>query len=460
MKSTEKFIRKGNNMSDENIHNATAFDKDEMSAIIKVIGVGGGGCNAINYMYNQGVNNVSFAVCNTDKQALKDSPIDTKLVLGYEITKGLGAGDNPEVGRLAAEASTEDIEQMINDGSTKMVFITAGMGGGTGTGAGPVVAKIAKELGILTIGIVTIPFLFEGENKILKALDGAEEMRKYVDSLLIINNERLNEIYADLTFTNAFKKADDTLANAARSIAGIITKRGYINVDFKDVETTLKDSSTAIISTGEGEGENRVTKAINDALNSPLLKNSDISTSKRLLFFLHFNPNSENPLTMNEMSEINQFSAKLSRNIKIKWGASFDDELGDNVRMTILASGFDITVRERGNGEVITFSGSPEEPTTRKDNVKPIDQRLKEEYGTEKITKHTHELACAKYVVLEPNHFDDDEIISLIESVPAYNRDPKFKERLKKISAESEAPVVINDNNTMPEDESTTTIVF
>ena len=447
-------------MSDEyNIHNSSAFVTEENKAIIKAIGVGGGGCNAINYMYGQGVENVSFAVCNTDEQALKDSPIDKKILLGYEITNGLGAGDNPKLGRIAAEASAEEIENLINDG-TKMVFITAGMGGGTGTGAGPIIARIAKEKGILTIGIVTIPFFFEGNVKILKALDGAEEMRKYVDSLLIINNERLNDIYKDLTFTNAFSKADDTLANAARSIAEIITKKGYINVDFQDVKTTLKDSSTAIISTGIGEGENRVTKAINDALNSPLLKNSDISTSKRLLFFLHFNPNAEKPITMQEMSEINQFSAQLSRNIGIKWGAVFDETLGENVKMTILASGFDITITDQGNDEKIIFSGDKEKADITDETNKSTDKRLKDEYGAEKITKHTHVLACAKYVVLEPTQFDDDEIIRMIESVPAYNRDAKFKENLKKVGKEVIDNQMNNDQPTQQQEETTETIVF
>lgn len=445
--------------NDNNINNASAFDNESNNDIIKAIGVGGGGCNAIKYMFEKGIDNVSFAVCNTDNQALKDSPIDKKLLLGYEITGGLGAGDNPELGRQAAEASANDIEGLFNDG-TKMVFITAGMGGGTGTGAGPIVAKIAKEKGVLTIGIVTIPFFFEGEKKILKALDGAEEMRKYVDSLLIINNERLSEIYTDFTFVNAFSKADDTLANAARSIAEIINIRGYINVDFQDVKTTLKNSSTAIISTGYGEGENRVTKAINDALNSPLLKNSDISTSKRLLFFLYFNPKCEQPLTMKEMSEINQFSAKLSRNIGIKWGAAFDETLGNEVKMTILASGFDITVSDRGNGDVITFSGAKEEPSVKTDTAKTttIDQRLKDEYGTDKITKHTHELACAKYVVLKPSQFDNDDIIDLIENQPVYNRDAKFKERLKNVGKEAEQSP--NNAPTHAENEPTTTIVF
>ena len=239
--------------------------------IIKVVGVGGGGNNAINHMYNQGISDVTFVVCNTDAQALKNSPVPTKVQIG----DGLGAGNDPEKGRQYAEDDADKIAEIFND-DTKMVFITAGMGGGTGTGAGPVVARIAKEKGLLTVGIVTIPFLFEGRKKILKAFDGADEMAKYVDALLIINNERITEIYADLDFINAFNKADDTLSTAARSISEIITCDGYINLDFNDVNTTLRGGGTAIISAGYGEGEGRVGKAIEDALNSPLLRNRNI----------------------------------------------------------------------------------------------------------------------------------------------------------------------------------------
>ena len=256
-------------MTIEDITNDSNFligSNDE--TIIKVIGVGGGGNNAIKHMYNQGIKNVSFVVCNTDKQALDHSPVPNRVLIGPNITKGLGAGNKPEVARLAAEESTEQIDALFND-NTRMVFITAGMGGGTGTGAAPVVARIAKERGLLTIGIVTIPFLFEGEKKILKALDGADEMSKYVDALLVINNERLTDIYRDLDFINAFGKADETLSTAARSISELITCNGHINLDFNDVDTTLRNGGAAIISCGYGEGENRVTKAINDALKSP-----------------------------------------------------------------------------------------------------------------------------------------------------------------------------------------------
>ncbi|MDE6399276.1 MAG: cell division protein FtsZ, partial [Muribaculaceae bacterium] len=266
-----------------NIADDSTFLDDPNASIIKVIGVGGGGGNAVNYMYRQDIPNVNFVVCNTDKQHLDMSPVPTKLLLGWNVTHGRGAGNNPEIGRLCAEETADEISKLFEDG-TEMVFITAGMGGGTGTGAAPVVAKLAKEAGMLTIGIVTVPFLFEGEKKILKALDGAKEMREHVDALLVINNENLIELYKDVNFFNAFEKADDTLANAARSISDIISEKCYINVDFQDVKTTLKDSGPAIISTAYGEGDHRISDAIHNALHSPLLKAHDINTSRRLLF--------------------------------------------------------------------------------------------------------------------------------------------------------------------------------
>ena len=248
-------------------------------SIIKVIGVGGGGGNAVNHMYREGIHDVSFVLCNTDAQALNDSPVPVHLQLGKE---GLGAGNRPARAREAAMESIDDIRRMLDDG-TKMAFITAGMGGGTGTGAAPVIAQASKEMGILTVGIVTIPFRFEGPRKIDQALDGVEEMSKHVDALLVINNERLREIYPDLTVLDAFGKADDTLSVAAKSIAEIITVHGLMNLDFNDVKTVLKDGGVAIMSTGYGEGENRVKKAIDDALNSPLLNDNDVFNSKKIL---------------------------------------------------------------------------------------------------------------------------------------------------------------------------------
>ena len=259
-------------------------EPEKENSIIKVIGVGGGGGNAVNHMYREGIHDVSFVLCNTDNQALNDSPVPVHLQLGKE---GLGAGNKPEKARQAAEESIEDVKNMLSDG-TKMAFITAGMGGGTGTGAAPVIARVSKEMGILTVGIVTIPFRFEGPKKIDQALDGVEEMSKHVDALLVINNERLREIYPELTVLDAFGKADDTLSVAAKSIAEIITVHGLINLDFNDVKTVLKDGGVAIMSTGYGEGEGRVKKAIDDALNSPLLNDNDVFNSKKILLSISF----------------------------------------------------------------------------------------------------------------------------------------------------------------------------
>ncbi len=313
-------------------------DNEEQNSIIKVIGVGGGGGNAVNHMYREGIHDVTFVLCNTDNQALNDSPVPFHLQLGKE---GLGAGNKPEKARAAAEESLADIKAMLDDG-TKMTFITAGMGGGTGTGAAPVIAKTSKEMGILTVGIVTIPFRFEGDRKIDQALDGVEEMSKYVDALLVINNERLRQIYPDLTVLDAFGRADDTLSIAAKSIAEIITNHGLINLDFNDVKTVLKDGGVAIMSTGYGEGEGRVKQAIDDALHSPLLNDSDIFNSKKILLSINFcNENGDNSgLMMEEMNEINDFMARFGTDFEIKWGIAIDPELGRKVKVTILATGF------------------------------------------------------------------------------------------------------------------------
>ena len=293
-------------------------NSDEPDRIV-VIGVGGGGNNAVNYMYSQDIQSVSFVVANTDRQALLSSPVPNKLLLGPTVTRGRGAGAKPEVARAAAEESATDVDNLFGP-DVDMVFVTAGMGGGTGTGAAPVVARIARERGLLTIGIVTIPFLFEGLKKINKALAGAEEMSKYVDALLVINNERLTDIYPDEIFEDAFAKADDTLATAARSISEIITNEGYINLDFNDVDTTLRDGGTAIISIGYGEGENRVTKAIEDALNSPLLNNTDVFTSKHLLFNLCYSRQAEVRFKTHEAREFNDFVSKIDPQVEVIWG--------------------------------------------------------------------------------------------------------------------------------------------
>lgn len=406
------------------------------NTLIKVIGVGGGGSNAVNYMYRQNIPNVRFVVCNTDKQHLDDSPVPHKVLIGGDITQGRGAGNKPDIGKKCAESSEAAIKDLFNDG-TEMVFITAGMGGGTGTGAAPVVAQFAKEAGMLTIGIVTVPFMFEGDKKILKALDGATEMRKHVDALLLINNDNLIDLYPDLNFFNAFEKADDTLANAARSVSDIISERCYINVDFEDVRTTLKDSGTAIISTAYGEGEHRISDAIHNALHSPLLKKHDIYTSKRLLLKFACSRQSPNAPKAVELGEINHFTSKLPSSIDVKWGVADDPSLGDKVRVTVLASGFDITLKEDKNNKeekkVIKFENSPANKNE-KENPDNVNVRIEEVYGKEKVIKKNREAAKMKYAVLTPDQFDDHDVITLIESTPTFNRAPRFNEELKKLS--------------------------
>lgn len=417
------------------LDNPEFLAEDQAGTDIKVIGVGGGGNNAVNHMYNQGIKGVSFVVCNTDRQALINSPVPNKVLLG---DTGLGAGNKPEVAQAAAESSLDRIIQLFED-DTKMVFVTAGMGGGTGTGAAPVVARVAKERGLLTIGIVTIPFLFEGEKKILKALNGADEMSKNVDALLIINNERLTEIYPDLDFLNGFAKADDTLSTAARSISELITCNGHINVDFNDVDTTLRNGGTAIISSGFGEGEHRVTKAIEDALNSPLLKNRDILGSKKLLFNLYFSREAEDKFAMDEVQELTNFMSQLDSGVDVIWGVAFDESLGNSVKITILAAGFDVSVREKPGNKNVVFTPK----TTEKDPAK----RLGDEYGTEKVDSMRRIKEVNRYIILSPEQFDDDAAVEALEQMPAYNRDRKIVDELKaaRHDATASAPVAATE---------------
>ena len=414
-------------------------------SIIKVIGVGGGGGNAVNYMYNEGIHDVNFVICNTDSKALADSPIPVRLQLGSE---GLGAGNRPARAREAAEESIEGIRNMLNDG-TKMVFITAGMGGGTGTGAAPVIAREAKQLGILTVGIVTIPFLFEGNKKIDQALDGVEEIAKHVDALLVINNERLREIYPDLNVLSAFERADNTLSVAARSIAEIITMHGVINLDFRDVCTVLKDGGVAIMSTGYGEGENRVTTAINDALHSPLLNSNDIFNSKKVLLSISFCAESEgDTLMMEEMNEVHEFMGKFQDDVETKWGLSIDPELGKKVKITILATGFGIT-NVPGMQEKI----DTEEQARMMQLVEKAEENEERRgifYGSSQKTGGNRKRP--KVYLFELNDLDNDEIISMVEITPTYKR---TKELLNDIKAKAQQEVAIE-----PEIITTSNITF
>ena len=310
-------------------------EPEKENSIIKVIGVGGGGGNAVNHMYREGIHDVTFVLCNTDNQALNDSPVPVHLQLGRE---GLGAGNKPAKARQAAEETLEDIKNMLNDG-TKMAFITAGMGGGTGTGAAPVIARVSKELGILTVGIVTIPFRFEGPKKIDQALDGVEEMSKHVDALLVINNERLRQIYPDLAVLDAFGKADDTLSVAAKSIAEIITVHGLINLDFNDVKTIMSNAGSAMMGIGSSNGEEGAAAAAEAAIKSPLL-DSTISGAKGVLLNITGGPNLS-LIDVNEASKI--ITDAVDPDATIIFGASIDENMGDTIRVTVIATGIDDT---------------------------------------------------------------------------------------------------------------------
>ena len=424
-------------MSD-NINPMVDFGAPEKeNTIIKVIGVGGGGGNAVNHMYREGIHDVSFVVCNTDIQALNDSPVPMKLQLGKE---GLGAGNKPEKARQAAEESINDITAMLSDG-TKMTFITAGLGGGTGTGAAPVIARVSKELDILTVGIVTIPFRFEGKKKINQALDGVEEMAKHVDALLVINNERLRKIYPDLTVLDAFGKADDTLSVAAKSIAEIITNHGLINLDFNDVKTVLKDGGVAIMSTGYGEGEGRVKQAIQDALNSPLLNDNDIFNSKKILLSINFSKdsNKDNPaaggLMMEEMNEVNDFMEQFGSDFEIKWGIGLDPDLGNKVKVTILATGFGIRDVDGMDSHIKKIVQEKDEKATEEEIQQGIRMGMYYPDGTGKfvVKRRPHIFR------FQSDDLDNEEVILAIENTPTYKRtQQQVKELRRRLTDERE----------------------
>lgn len=428
--------------SDEMIFN---FNQGPTS-IIKVIGVGGGGSNAVNHMYNEGIHDVTFVVCNTDNKALQDSPVPQKIQLG---TEGLGAGNRPERARKATEESLEDIKRMLSDG-TRMVFVTAGMGGGTGTGAAPIIAKTAKDMGILTVGIVTIPFRWEGNRKIDQALDGVEEISKNVDALLVINNERLREIYQQMSIIDAFAKADDTLCNAAKSIAEIITMHGIINLDFNDVSTVLKDGGVAIMSSGYGSGEGRVTEAINDALNSPLLNNNDIYRSKRILLRIA-GPAMENGdvLMMEEMNEVHDFMEKIkTEDVEVKWGLSVDPDLKDKVKITVLATGFgveDIDSDELSGRLIARDKEQQQREAELAEEAAERANRRERIYGPDKKNRSIRRPTYS-YIFREDD-LDNEDIISMVETSPTYKRSKEtlkqFNERSNDNASSAENPHVI-----------------
>lgn len=310
--------------------------------IITVVGVGGGGNNAVSYMYKLGLKDVDFVVCNTDTQALQKSPVPVKIQIGPILTKGLGAGTDYTVGRQAAEESIEEIGKMF-EGDTQMVFVTCGMGGGTGTGAAPLVARTAKEQGKLTVGVVTVPFRDEGKESLYRAVEGIKELSKHVDSLLVIDNQKLYQLYGNMGISTGFNKADEVLATAVKSISEIITSSGYINVDFADVKKIMKNSGVAIMGIGEAEGQDRATKAVEQALSSPLLNDLNLRSVKNALINITGSPDGEHNITLQELSQIMDFTAQYTgATINFKRGIVFDETMGDKISVTIIATGFEM----------------------------------------------------------------------------------------------------------------------
>ena len=414
--------------------------EDTTKNIIKVIGVGGGGCNAVKNMYAEGIVNVSFAVCNTDSQSLSKSPVPVKIMLGKT---GLGAGANPEVGRSEAQNTQEDIKRLLDDG-TKMVFVTAGMGGGTGTGAAPVIAGIAKGMGILTVGIITIPFYFEKRKKIVKALQGVEEMRKNVDALLIVNNERLCDVYADseITVKDAFKLADKVLSDATKSISELITVEGTINLDFRDIETTIKSGGGAIMAMGRASGEGRVQNAILNALDSPLLYGSDISNAQRILFNIY--TSSKHPIFVKEMREIDAFFDELNPDIKVIWGLSDDDSLNEDAKVTILATGL--------NNEL--SDDLPDNNTTNKEEedyqriIDKLYHPIRDQYQAPKEKEQkVNEPTKPETIEEEKPEATQEETPNITPSLPEkpLTLAGRIRERLKKIAEELD--IITYDDN-------------
>ncbi|MGQ1890904.1 cell division protein FtsZ [Thermophagus sp. OGC60D27] len=442
---------------------------DNPDSIIKVVGVGGGGSNAVNYMHSLGIKDVTFVVCNTDAQALANSPVPVKIQLGASLTEGRGAGNKPLKGREAAIESLEVIQKVLED-NTKMVFITAGMGGGTGTGAAPVIAKAAREMGILTVGIVTIPFKFEGWVRIEQALNGIAEIENHVDSLLIINNEKLREMYGDLKVSDAFSRADNVLATAAKGIAEIITVHGYINVDFADVETVMKNSGVALMGSATAGGQDRAIDAIQAALESPLLNNNDIRGAKNILLNI---TSGTDEITMDEVGVITDYvQERVGSSASIIWGSGTDERLNDEVGVTIIATGFAsghiinkqekpvekkvvtrFTMDEEGNvndEEEASFDNmeSSEDEEARVVDFDEIErekerqiewlygENTKTEEGTESVNdeellswaldsnnkdvKPLFQYGSA--AALTPEEMNDEKLIDEMESIPAYKR--------------------------------------
>lgn len=407
----------------------------EKSSIIKVIGVGGGGSNAVNHMYNFGIRGVDFVVCNTDEQALLASPVPIKIQLGADLTEGRGAGSIPEVGKNAAIENLEDVRTVLAQ-NTKMVFITAGMGGGTGTGAAPIIAQAAREMGVLTVGIVTMPFAFEGRKRREQAEKGLEDLRKQVDTLLVISNEKLREIHGNLTMSAAFGKADDVLSIAAKSIAEIITVSGHVNVDFADVRTVMTDGGNAIMGSAVAQGDGRALRAVEAAMSSPLLNDNCIQGARYVLLYISFG-NQE--LGMDEMSEITDYvQDEAGQTADIIWGSGFDENLGDGICVTVIATGFNSNERVYNN-----VGTKPNKVTleieTPKAEVSPIHPTTVDEI---KFEERTIETPVNSVPVTQTVVEDKTEYIQFsLDDTPQAAEEPKMELDLFKPEEEVNTPL-------------------
>ena len=388
----------------------------EEKSIIKVIGVGGGGSNAVSFMYRQGIIGVDFAICNTDNQSLEMSPVPTKIQLGPDLTEGRGAGSKPDVGKQACIESVEDVRNFLSDG-TKMLFVTAGMGGGTGTGAAPIIAKLAREMNILTVGIVTLPFLFEGKRRATFAVEGLADMKANVDALIVISNDKLREIHGNLMISEAFSRADNILTTAAKGIAEIITVPGYVNVDFEDVNTVMRDSGVAIMGTSTAEGPNRAIEAVTCALNSPLLEDNDISGAEHILLNIS---SGTNEVTMDEISQITDYvQEKSGYGTDLIWGNCIDETLGEAISITVIATGFDN--RKKSNRIVET-------------NQKPVQMKLDEPIvpQVEEVKKVNLDEPLKNVVEFEPENYKT----SIVEQVTGKTDEPFVKKVEKEVDEE------------------------
>jgi cell division protein FtsZ len=426
----------------------------ETSSIIKVIGVGGGGSNAVNHMYDQGIIGVDFIVCNTDRQALDISPVPYKIQLGTSLTEGRGAGAIPEIGMNAAIENIEEIKELLSQ-NTKMVFVTAGLGGGTGTGAAPVIAQVAKEMGILTVGIVTVPFNFEGRKRRQQAEDGLEKIRQNVDTLLVINNERLREITGNLTIGNAFSQADDVLTIAAKGIAEVISVTGAINVDFNDVKTVMKDSGHAIMGSATAEGENRAITAVQQALASPLLDDSDINGAQYVLLNITYG---DKEVLMDEISEITDYiQDEAGSTADVIWGHGYDATLGDKIGITLIATGFN-------TGNNVGFYKAPEKTVRSLDDepkneiVKPLDSPTQVNSYTPPVVNETTVEPFLKNELVEPTVNVQNVVEPVVNTLPVteepFLREEKADDNGVQFNWEISSPAQVVENTTVtPEPE-------